>query len=48
LATGLVACQKPLHGDTSFETQNKRFEGEMTPAQRDQAIKDMQTKTDHN
>jgi len=44
----LMGCQKPLHGDTSFEQQNERFEGEMTPAQREQAIKEMQTKTDHD
>jgi hypothetical protein len=44
----LTACQKPIHGDTSFEQQNKGFEGEMTPAQREQAIKEMQTKTGHD
>jgi hypothetical protein len=42
----LMACQRPLHGDTTFKTVEKGFDPEMTPAQREAAIKELQAKTD--
>jgi hypothetical protein len=49
LAAGcsFVACsQTSFHGDTTYETAGKKFEGEMTPAQRESAIKELEAKTD--
>jgi hypothetical protein len=48
LAAGssVIACsQKPLHGDTNYETTEKIFGPEMTPAQRESAIKELQSET---
>jgi hypothetical protein len=42
-----MACsQKPLHGDTTYEAVGKKFGGEMTPAEREAAIKELEAKTD--
>jgi hypothetical protein len=41
-----LGCSKGLFvGEKSFREAQKGFEGEMTPAQRKAAIKDLQTQT---
>jgi hypothetical protein len=42
----LAACsQKPLHGDTDFESAGKGFDRELTVDQRKAAIKKLQAET---
>jgi hypothetical protein len=48
LAAGssIMACsQKPLPGETTFERAKEGFVGEISPAEREAAIKELQSKT---
>jgi len=42
---GFVGCTKKVSGDTSFKEANKAFEKQLTRAQRENAIKNLQKET---